>query len=750
MILRRTLSILRVLFLASLTLAPSQRVLCQESSRATVTEPRRGEKIGLVLAGGGALGMAHVGVLKVLEEQRIPIAYVAGTSMGSIVGAAYATGQTVPEMESVLKESNWDDIFSDGVARDELPYRTKSGYNREIYGDTKISLENGRLVTPFGVVQGQRLLPVLQRLYSNAPASPADFNKFRIPLRVVAADIETGEAVVVSKGDLPTAVRASMSVPGVFAPVEMNGRLLVDGGVVNNLPMDVVRKMGATRLIVVELNADLKKKDELQNPLATAGQIISLLLAQNSAIQKATLTRKDILIEPDLKGYSAVDFGKAKELIQLGEDAARRVLPELKKLSVSEQEYARFKTAREIVSSEPVVEFITVSTDKRGADNTIEKIVQTAQGQPLDRNFLDAKVEEIYNTGEYVSVRYDVVEQDGKTGVQISANRKRWLDDYFRFGASLQDDFQGETNYSMGGAYRVNELTSQGGWAQGEVVIGFSPKVSAEFYQPLGEGSPYFVSPRLAYNRQTIYPMSDGEIVAQYQRESAMAGFGVGRQLGHFGEVMAEYRAADANISRHIGDPDLPDQNFQIGEVALNLNADTADNPDFPTEGMLDRFSFVESSNALGASDNFEQFTGMVAKPFTYGRSTLLLGGDFGRSLGNLPIYRSNAFGGFMNFSGYTQNSILASDWGIARANYYRRFSEVGSALLGLGFFVGGTVEYGTFTNNSQEIESLTGIFAGSAFLGVDSPLVPIYVGFGAAEQGERSAYFAIGRLSAR
>jgi NTE family protein len=530
----------------------------------------------------------------------------------------------------------------------------------------------------------------------------------------------------------------------------MDGRLLVDGGVVNNLPMDVVRNMGASRLIVVELNADLKKKAELQNPLSTAGQIISLLLAQNSSIQKKTLTRKDILIEPNLKGYSAVDFGKAKELIQLGEEAARRALPELKKLSVSKKDYAEFKAAREVVSAEPVIEFVTVSTDKRGADKVIEKMVQPAAGQPIDRNLLDKKVEEIYNTGEYVSVRYDVIEQDGKTGVQITANRKKWLDDYFRFGASLQDDFEGETNYSMGGAYRVNELTSQGGWAQGEVVIGFSPKVSAEFYQPLQDGSPYFVSPRLSYNRQTVYPMSNGEIVAQYQREQALAGFGFGRQLGHSGEIMAEYRTADANISRHIGDPDLPETNFQVGEVALMLNVDSADNPDFPTEGILNRFSYVDSSNSLGSSDTFDQFSGMVAKPFTYGRSTLLLGGDFGRSLGNIPVYRDSAFGGFMNFSGYTQNSILASDWGIARANYYRRFSEVGSALLGLGFFVGGSVEYGTFTNNSQEVESLTGVFAGSAFLGVDSPLVPIYIGFGAAEQGERSAYFALGRLSGR
>ena len=719
-----------------------------ESQRST--PKARGEKIGLVLAGGGALGMAHVGVLKVLEEERIPISYVAGTSMGSIVGAAFATGQTVPSMEKVLIESDWDQMFSDGVSRDEVAFRDKAGVNREIYGDTKISVSDGKLVTPFGAVQGQRLLPVLQRLYDNAPPSPADFDSFRVPLRVIAADIETGDAVVVSKGDLATAVRASMSVPGVFAPVEMDGRLLVDGGIVNNLPMDVVRGMGADRLIVVELNADFKKKDELQNPLSVSGQIISLLLAQNSAIQKKTLTKRDVLIEPNLKGYSAVDFGKAAELIKLGEEAARKVVPQLKRLSVSEREYAAFKERREKTIEEPIIQFVSVHTDKRGSEEHITKLFADQEGKPLDRATLDQKVEDVYDSGDYVSVKYGVVERDGKTGVDIDAKRKPWLDNYFRFGATLQDDFAGETNYTMGGAYRVNELTPQGGWAQGEVLIGFSPKISGTFYQPLASDSPYFVAPRFDIARQTIYPMQDDEIVAQYQRQQVLGALGLGRQLGRNGEFLLEYRAADARISRHIGDPDLPDKNFQIGEAAALLNYDSADNPDFPTTGAAFRGSYVDSSESLGASDDFQYFTAGVSKPFTSGRNTLLVSGDFGQTLGTLPVYRDFAFGGFLNFSGYTQNSILASDYRIGRLNYYRRFSEVGSKLLGLGFFVGGSLEYGTFLSDSSAISDMRDVMAGSTFLGVDTPLIPLYVGFGMAEQGEQSFYVAIGRLTTR
>jgi NTE family protein len=427
------------------------------------------------------------------------------------------------------------------------------------------------------------------------------------------------------------------------------------------------------------------------------------------------------------------------------------MLPEITKLSVSRSEYEAYKRQREKISTQPIVEFVNVKTDKRGAEEALVKMAQIPEGQPLDRNLLDEKVAEIYNTGDYVSVRYDVLEKDGKTGVEIDAKRKEWLDDYFRFGAALQDDFKGETNLTMGGAYRVNDLTSAGGWAQGELTIGFSPKVSAEFYQPIYEGSDYFVSPRFDISRQTIYPIVNNEIVAEYQRSQALVGLGLGRQLGHIGEVLVEYRAADANIERHIGDPDLPEENYQIGEAAFSLNIDSVDNPDFPTVGTVIKSSYFNSSESLGASDDFNRATISASQPFTSGRNTLLIGGDFGRTFGgDAPVYRSVAWGGFFNFSGYTQNSLLASDWGIGRLNYYRRFDEVGSALLGMGFFAGGTLEYGTFTNSTATIESLTGVMAGSLFLGVDTPILPIYLGAGTAEQGDRSMYFAVGRLTGR
>jgi NTE family protein len=541
-----------------------------------------------------------------------------------------------------------------------------------------------------------------------------------------------------------------MSVPGVFAPVEMDGRLLVDGGITNNLPMDVVRDMGASRLIVVELNADLQKRDTLSSPLAIGGQIISLLLAQNSAIQKKTLTKKDILIEPNLTGYTAVDFGKAKELIALGEEAARKVIPQLKHLSVSEAEYARFKSEREASPETPTVEFVTITSDKEGSKEFLNKVVTTKAGDLLDRKALDEEVERIYDTGDYSSVRYDVVEKDGKSGVEITAKRKEWLDDYFRFGATLQDDFKGETNYTMGGAYRINEITPQGGWFQGEALVGFSPKFAGEFFQPIYSGSDYFVTPRFDISRQTLYPTQDEEIVAEYQRTQELAAAGFGRRLGRSGEIVAEYRRGAGKANRHIGDPDLPEKDFEIGEAGASFIIDSQDNPDFPTTGLMSRGGYTYSQSDLGSSDNFQQFSAGLSKPFTSGRNTLLINGDYGTTLGDLPLYRSWAFGGLFSFSGLTQNSLIASDYRVGRINFYRRFDEVGSSLLGLGFFAGGSLEYGSFYNDSSAIADNPGLFGGSTFLGVDTPLVPIYFGLGVAEEGQRNFYFALGRLTNR
>jgi NTE family protein len=302
-------------------------------------------KIGLVLAGGGALGMAHVGVLKVLEANRIPVHIVTGTSMGSIVGAAYASGATIAEMEQILSETNWDELFDESLQRQNLQYRNKAGRGGQIFGSGKLGLTDTGFAKFTGVVGGQKVLPLLQRLYYRTPGD-INFDELPIPFRAIAADVETGQPVVLGSGDLARAARASMAVPGFFTPIEINGKALVDGGIANNLPVDIALDMGSDQLIVVDLMADLKTKEDLGNLLGISGQIISLLLEQNSKLQRKLMRPEDVLLLPDLKGYSATDFLKAQEIFAKGEVAALQNLDKLKTFSVSEEEYQEFQKER--------------------------------------------------------------------------------------------------------------------------------------------------------------------------------------------------------------------------------------------------------------------------------------------------------------------------------------------------------------------------------------------------------------------
>ncbi len=335
-------------FLPVLFLSLIVNSICAVSVRAEEQPTKRPRpRIGLVLEGGGAKGFAHVGVLKVLEENRVPIDYVAGTSMGSIVAAAYASGVPVDEMEAILSSTDWDALFNENPPRAEIPYRFKPGRNREIFGSGKIGLSKDGVVLPAGLITGQQVLPVLQRLFGKVP-SPINFDKLHIPFRAVAADLLTGAPYVPTEGDVASVVRASMSVPGFFSPMKIGDRYLVDGGIVDNLPVELTRSMGAEILIVVALISEPTKIEDLASPLSISGHVVSLMLEQNSSRSKALVRPTDLYIAPFLKTYSATDFAHAKEIMAIGEEKARSMVNDIRRLSISPEEFASYSERRTV------------------------------------------------------------------------------------------------------------------------------------------------------------------------------------------------------------------------------------------------------------------------------------------------------------------------------------------------------------------------------------------------------------------
>jgi NTE family protein len=712
------------------------------------TPATRRPKTGLVLAGGGALGMAHVGVLKVLEENRIPVDFITGTSMGSIVGAAYASGATVEEMEKLLSETDWDALFNESLAREDVKYRDKYGRAGQFTGDAKIGLKDSGLVRFSGVVSGQNVLPLLQRLYYRAPGD-VDFNKLPIPFTAVAADIETGKAVPLSSGQLAVAARASMAVPGFFTPVELDGKALVDGGIANNLPVDIALQMGAERLIVVDLLADLKKKDELGGILGISGQIISILLQQNSDLQRKNMRKGDLLLEPNLKGYSATDFQKASEIFARGEEVARKNVAALKKFSVSDAEYQRYKEALQQEQTEaPIITAFRLDSDVPARNQQIEQSFASQIGKPLDTAHIENIIAEEYKYGDLTSLSYKVeTDEDGKNTIAVTARKPKWYDQYLQVGFSLQDDFQGDDAYQLALAARFNELNAAGAFLDTRLDIGWRPLFELDYYQPFAQNSSFFVNPILTLDRYQLPVRVGGEDIAEYERNRIVGGLGIGSKLGKGGEIQGGIRRGNGDFSRHIGDPSLPEGSYQIGSYFGSVAFDSRDTPDFPKKGTLFTYDISYNTDQLGSSDNFTQMSGGFSKPITFGANTILLGTEYGVTLDRIPAERVFVLGGMFDLSGYRPGGISASDFVIGRIGLYRELQSLGGAMAKLNLFGGGTFEMASVRSDLQSIDDNTGIVAGSLFLGADTPILPVYFAAGMNNDNEASLYINIGRI---
>ena len=709
-------------------------------------------KIGLVLEGGGALGFAHVGVIKVLEEERIPIDFIAGTSMGSIVGAAYASGRTVPELEDVMSTTDWDKLFNEAIPRRLLDYRQKSGRDSEIYGNAKIGIKDGDFITGTAMVEGQHIEPLFQELFRKVPANTS-FDALPIPYRAVAADIVTGDTVVLDRGSLALAARASMSVPGFFSPVEIDGRLLVDGGVTNNFPIDVAKKMGADIIIGVEFGTELKNRHELTGPLGITGQILNLLLARTSSDGIQLMGPQDIRIHPELKGYTSTSFSKADEIMKAGEAAARLMVPALKRLSVPQPQFDAYQAKR--ISGEPyapIIDYVRIEGADPARSTAIATSIETELGQPANYREIEAEVQKIYESGEYRSVGYDIEEKDGKHGLVIKTEDKDWLKNYLRLGFALEDDFQGESNYRLAAETRMRDLNSWGAYLNLQAEVGASPRLAAELYQPLGEGSPFFVAPEFVLSRRDLYLRENGagDIIAEYERKVAYGGLKGGLSLGEYGEWYVGWRRGSGRLDRHIGDGQIPNFDYEIGEFVSRLAIDQLDNPDFPTEGFRMGLFGTVSRDGVGASSDFEQGRISGGVPLTVDSTTVLLSGEFASSSENLSPERSYSLGGFFDISGFAQDSLTADEYWIGRAALYHRFEKGSSSILTFGGYYGGTFEYATLRSQLEQVGDNTGIVAGSVFIGADTPLLPVYLGFGLNNESNQSFYLAVGRLAGR
>ncbi len=714
----------------------------QSDSQQQASQTSR-PKIGLVLAGGGAKGAAHVGVLKVLEEMKIPVDYVAGTSMGSIIGGLYASGMSPDQIETEIKNIDWKDVFIDEPNREDRSFRRKQDDVLYVF-KAKPGFKDGSVKLPLAYVHGQKFDLQLNRLTAGVNQIK-DFDQLPIPYRAVATDLETGREVVLKSGNLARSLRASMAVPGAFDPVDIDGKLLVDGGISNNVPVSVARAMGADIVIVSDLGSDMLTREQITSALSVAGQLVNFLFALNSQEQLRSLGPRDVLITSKLGDIGAGSFDRIAEAMPIGEKAAREATESLRRYSLSQEDYKRHLAAREQYKSNGgAVAFVRIENQSKISDEVISSKITAKPGEPLDVTQLEVDIQQIYGLELFESVRYELVEENGKTGVVIRAREKPWGPGYLQAGMITSSNFEGDDAFRLGATYTLTQINPLNGeWRIGGQV-GDEPGLFTEIFQPLDPAARYFVSGRIGYRTKNINLFDNsGNNIAEARASGFALELGAGRQFGTWGELRLGYHFGTGDIEISTGAP-TPDQDYDTGEFFVRLTDDKLDSVYFPTKGHLGRVEYLISREGLGADTDFEQLSLGYYHAYSWGPNTLFGGLNLNTTLDDdAPIQSLYRMGGFLRLSGFDQDRLTGQQAGLARLIYLRRIKDIQFFKA----YAGASLELGNVWQDRSDMSFGDTIFAGSAFIGADTPVGPIYLGYGHNDTGEGSLYLFLGPL---
>lgn len=706
-------------------------------------------RIGLVLSGGGARGAAHVGVIRALEEMRIPIDAIAGTSMGAVVGGLYAAGLSGAEIEQVFVDLNWQEAIRDRAPRRDLAYRRKQD-DRNILarGALGVNAEQG-IVLPLGLVQGQKIMQVLRGATARV-ADVQDFDQLPTRFRALATDLETGEPVVLGQGDLVTVLRASMSAPGVLTPVEIDGRLLVDGGLVDNLPVELAQSMGVDRLIVVDVSFPLAKRQDFGSAFDVTNQMIGIMVRRGTLESKQHMGPGDVLISPDLGAMTALDFGRMPQVMGQGLTATRNEAAQLAALALPAADYERF-VAQRARSAEPEMQvaFVRPSERSQGEARRIEAVFGDLAGEPLDSGELQRRLASQYRLDDFQSVDYRVVREHGERGIEVDLRRKSWGPTFLRLGVGVENDYEGGAAANAAAQLRMTQLNALDAEWVIDAQIGEEPKLITELYQPLSLRRPYFIAPAFRYEQNTLQLVSDeGQRVARYRVRDTDVSLAFGAELSNWGEVRAGVRRGNGSSRVMVGDPLLPTDDFDIGGAFVNFGYDRLDSAYFPKQGQAFRASWLANRESLGATRDADILRASWQLARSRGRYSIVWSMDGGSALDDQVVSPQELFtlGGLFDLSGLPSDALVGTQYGMARAIVYRRISRGGTGFFEFPAYLGFSVEAGNVWETRDDVDFGDLEAGGSLFLGAESPFGPVYLAAGLASGGKRAFYLYLGK----
>jgi NTE family protein len=700
-------------------------------------------KLGLVLEGGGALGLAHIGVITWMEEHRIPVSYIAGTSMGGLVAGIYATGRSPDQVRALINGINWDDVLNGTTPFRDLSFRRKEDAH-EVPGSLEFGLRNG-LQFPSGFNTGQEVDLILDHValpYSEIPS----FNDLPIPFACVATDLVSGKPHVFHDGPLALAMRSTMSLPGIFSPVRSGDHLYADGGLLNNIPIDVAKEMGANVVLGIHLETEPLSPKATLPSYGVLAQSISVMIAAN---ELRSMEQADILVTVPLQKYTSLDYDKADAIIKAGYDAAASKASVLAAFSVSEAEWEQYIATRNSRKrTAPTPTFVEVTGTSPEIAKAMEKQLSGLVGEPVDTKKIDQDMMDIVGQGRFSTSTYSMVEKDGKQGLQVQAEQKPYAPPIVRPLILIDGADYNNVLFSIGARITFLDFGSYRSELRNDIVVGSEYLLDSEYYHPFTTTSNWFIAPRVGVNSQQINVYSGNTLEASYRLREALGGLDTGYMFGRTGELRLGYEGGYQRLSPEIGNvPQLPTTSGATGDIRLQYQLTTLDEPVIPRSGTS-ILAYTKGYNVNPAAPGPFPLTEIKAQQFfkLNAPTSVFVTANGGSSYGYKTGVPAFSLGGSQFLVAWNTNELLTNQYFLGQIGYIRELLKLppflGSSVNALGLLeIGKTYKL----PNAPSPPNLPMDVAGGVL--VDTIFGPVLVAGAVGDYGHARFYFRIGRV---
>ncbi|MEP7154906.1 MAG: patatin-like phospholipase family protein [Betaproteobacteria bacterium] len=737
------------------TATPAIPVSSPEAPISPISPPvtKSRPKVGLVLSGGGARGAAHVGIIKVLEELRVPIDYIAGSSMGALVGAAYASGTSARELEDRLLSEDWERLLSDESPRSDRSFLRKEEDQSRLLR-LELGVKDGSLRLPPGAISGQKF-DILFSQITRSVSPGVIFDDLPIPFRAVATNAETGRMTVFDRGRLTDVMRASMSVPGAIAPYQIGDQIFLDGGLTRNLPVDVARQMGADVVIVVNIGTPLLKKSDIQTLVGVSLQMVNILTEQNVRTSIESMTRDDFLISPPLETIGSTDFSLVGDAITIGAATTRGMAEQLKRISLSPEDYAALRASQLARATQPPdthqkLDEIRVTGLERANPDELKRTLGVKADEPIDFKKINIGISRAFGTGYFERINYSLIDEGGKNVLNVDAREKQWGPNYLRFGLTLAADTEGEGRFNLLMRYLRTQVNAYGAEWRNDFQLGRDRRFASQFFQPLGASgflNAISLSPGIEYAKRPIDSFNGVQRTAQLQVSTNAKTLDLGFDLSR-NSIMRVGILQSSNLREiSIGPATVPSERVDEGGARAKFVYDSLDDSNFPREGRVLQLDYYSSLKSLKSSREYRKAEVNYQDNISFGQNTFSLALRHGRPIGDGGLDGTNSFtlGGFQQLSGYRPGEINQPKITFGRLTYRRRIGLFDNTF-GRNMYAGLTAEYARVAGNQDTLADAPTLNSYGAFLGVDTLIGPLYLGYGRTKNRNSIFYVFLGQ----